>query len=140
MDIKGKFWDGYLTIAATDYSGQIKSATLHYGHENIDLTVMGNATKVNGVGIKQWSLDVEFATDLTDDALDEDLYDLVGNTTPVAIAFRFSKTDAISTTNPEFHGNAVLGSDYTIGGAHGALATCSITFVSAGDLTRDTTP
>lgn len=139
MAIQGVFWDGYFQLGVVDYSANVKSATLHYGHENIDLTAMGNATKVNGVGIKQWSIDVEFLTDLTDDLLDEDIYDLVGNTTPVAVAFRFS-SGAISTANPEWQGNAVLGSDYTFGGAHGALASFSVTFVSAGDLTRDVTP
>ena len=140
MAIQGKFWDGFIYFSGTDYSANVKSATLSFGHAVLDHTCMSNATVVNGVGIKNWKLEVELLDDLTDDALDEDLFDLVGNTTPTAIRFRFSATDAISTANPEYQGNAILGSDYTLGGAHGTSAGKSITFISAGDLTRDVTP
>lgn len=139
MAIHGKFWNGYLLLGgANDFSDHVKEITLSFGHEVLDLTCMSNATKINAAGIKNWQVDVTFEDDLADDDLDEVLHGYVG-AAAFALAFRVD-SGAISTSNPEYQGNVVLGSPYTIGGAHGAPLRKTITFVSAGDLTRDVTP
>jgi hypothetical protein len=139
MAIFGKFWDGYLTINAVDLSDRVKSMVLEQGNEVLDHTAMGNATKVNAAGIKNWQITVEFLDDLAASQVEVTLQALVG-AAAFAVAFRADGTSAISATNPEYQGNAVLGAPLPLGGAHGQSLMKSVTLVSAGDLTRDITP
>lgn len=136
MAIFGKFWNGYLTVNAENWSDHVKSIQLQYGHETLDLTCMSNATKVNAAGIKSWQLEVEVEDDLANGAMDSDVFNLVG-AAAFAVAFRVD-SGAKSVSNPEYTGNAILGSAYTLGGAHGQPLRKRVTFVSAGDLTRAT--
>lgn len=141
MAIHGKFWDGFLEVNSVNFSARVKSAMLNNGAEMLDLSCMGNATKINAAGLKNWSLDIETEDDLAASgagSIDATLQPLIG-AAAFPMKFRISQTDAISTTNPEYQGNVVLPS-CPIGGAHGAPLRKRFTLVCAGDLTRDTTP
>lgn len=134
------YTDALVKINSVDLSDHVKSVTLNYEAEMLDDTVMGTTgTRSNKPGLKNWSLQVEFLQDYGAASIDATLFSLIGAAAfPVAV--RSSKTGAISATNPEFQGNAVLESYPPLTGEVGALGTASASFRCASDLVRDITP
>ena len=141
MSIFGPFTNGKVTIAGVDLSARVKSWSISYNADMLDASKMGDLTKVNLAGLKEWSLNVDFIDDLAVSgagSVDATLFPLVG-AAAFTVAARVD-AGAISTTNPEFTGLAVLAGT-NIGGAHGGLLMKSgITFQCAGALDRDVTP
>ena len=129
--------NAYVSINSSDESDHVRSVTLEYNAELLDDTAMGDTTRSRIGGLKDWSLTVEFYQDFADDDLDEDMFNLVGTTTTVAVR---PVNGAIATTNPEYTGTAILESWPILGNAVGEMAMATATFRSAGALTRDVTP
>lgn len=118
----------------TDLSDHVRDVNLQYGAEGVDDTVMGNDTRSVIAGLKEWSLEVEFAQDYDASKVDATLFPLVG-----AVAFEVTvrnKSGAVSATNPNFYGNVILESYPPLAGEVGGLATTRAVFRPAGDLTR----
>lgn len=131
------FTDAYVSLGGTDMSAYVKSVTLNYSAEMLDDTAMGDTTRVNLGGLKNWSVEVEFNQDFTDNELDEDLFALVGASTAVVI--RPVKSSLVGTSNPNYTGTGVMESYTPISGAVGDLLPASVTIQSAGTLTRAVT-
>ena len=130
------FTDCYVSLGGTDMSAYVKSVTINYAAEMLDDTAMGDTTRVNLGGLKNWSVEVEFNQDFTDNELDEDLFALVGTSTAVVI--RPVKSTVVGTSNPNYTGTGVMESYSPIGGSVGDLAPASCTIQSAGALSRAT--
>jgi len=134
----GKFVlnDAYVSINGVDLSDHVRSVTLNYSAAEIDVTCMGDGSINRIAGLKDWSAEIEFAQDFAASEVDATLFSLVGAASfPVAIR---PTSAAVSATNPEFQGNAILTSYPPISGAVGELATTTITLMGDGDLTRAT--
>ena len=129
--------DATVIIDSVDLSDHVKSVTLNYAAELEDDTVMGDDTRSRTGGLKDWSIDIEFAQDFEANKVDVTLFALVGTTFPIIVG---SSSATVSATHPEFTGTGILESYPTIGNAVGELATTTITVQSAGTLTRDVTP
>ncbi len=101
----------------------------------LDATVMATAaTRIRTPGLFDWSVDITIFDDFADADLDDLLFALVG---AAAFPIIVRPTQAnIAVTNPEFRGNVVLEGD-PVGGTVGELATKTLTFQSAGVLTRN---
>jgi len=130
------FNDAHVTINAVDLSDHVKKVTLNYNAAMLDDTVMGDDTKSNMAGLKEWSVDIEFLQDYAAGEVDATLFDLVG-----AAAFAIilkANGDTTSATNPKYTGNAVLESYSPMDGTVGDIASTSITLQSAGTLSRAT--
>lgn len=142
MAIVGKFWNATLTVNSVVLTTRVRSAVLTIGKEIFDLTVFGQAGRVRAAsGLEDHSLAVEFIEDLAASgagAVQATLLGIWTAGTPVPIKFRMD-SGALSTTNPEFDFDAVLGT-LPIGGQQGGLFVTSVTFLSSGVLTVDTTP
>ena len=108
---------------------------LNYNAEMLDGTVMATAaTRIHRPGLFDWSVDVTVFDDFADADLDDLIFALVG---AVAFPIIVRPTQAvIGATNPEFRGNVVLEGD-PVGGTVGELAGKTLTFQSAGVLTRN---
>lgn len=115
----------------------VRSVTINYGAEPLDVTQMGNTTKTNLAGLYEWSIDVTCLQDYDAANVDALLFPLVG-----AAAFYIqvkATSSAVSATNPQFYGYAIL-SDYSpIDGGVGEAMEVDATFDSAGALTRSAT-
>ncbi|KKK73578.1 hypothetical protein LCGC14_2892420 [marine sediment metagenome] len=133
------FKDAVLVVNSVDLTAFTQSVTLNYSAELQDASVMGIDTRINLAGLKDWSIDVTFVQDFASAAVDATLFALVG-----AAAFPVTlkpTSGAISTTNPEFQGTAVLGTYNPFGGTVGDLAAATVTFnPGGGNLVRDVTP
>ena len=130
------YTDASVVVNSVDLSDHVKSCTLNYEAEMLDDTVMGDTTRSNMVGLLNWSIDVDFLQDFASAKVDATLFSLVG-----AAAFTVTlkpTSGSVSATNPSFSGSVVFESYPPMTGAVGDLETVSVTFRSAGTLTRAT--
>lgn len=132
------FKNGYLMVNAVDLSDHVRSISLSYSAAEVEDNNMGDSTQQRLAGLKDWSLSVEFSQDFASGKVDATLFPLVG-ADPFAVHVK-PVNGAISDTNPDFTGNVILTEYPVLDGAVGDLATTSVNFAAAGDLTRDTTP
>ncbi len=133
------FKDAVLVVNSVDLTAFTQTVTLNHSAELQDASVMGIDTRINLAGLKDWSIDVTFTQDFAAAAVDATLFSLVG-----AVAFPVTlkpTSAAISVTNPEFQGTAVLGTYNPFGGTVGDLAAATVTFnPGGGNLVRDVVP
>lgn len=123
----------YCAINSVDYSGDLKSATLVVDAAQLDTTDFASSGWVEYIGgLKSGTLSLEFQDDVADDAVDEELWDLLG--TVVTFAVRPTSA-AAGTSNPEYTGS-VLVTSHSIGGTVGDLAMKSLSFPTSGAVSR----
>lgn len=129
------FDDASVVINAVDLSDRVQSVTLNYSAELQDETAMGDDTRVNKGGLKNWSFDIEFKQDFAVGEVDATLFSLVGSTFTITVK---PTSAAVAATNPSYSGTGILESYNPIGNSVGDLATAPVTVQSAGTLTRAT--
>jgi len=127
--------DASLVINSVDLSDHVTSVTLNYEAELGDDTTMGDDTRTNLGGLKNWSIDVEFTQNYASGKVDATLWGIVG--TSVAIVLK-PTSGSVSATNPSYSGNGVIGSYSPIGNSVGDVAMAPVTIAPAGTLTRAT--
>lgn len=127
--------DASVVINTVDLSDHVKSVTINYAGEMEDDTVMGDDTRSKIGGLKDWSMDIEFAQDFAAGKVDVTLFAIVGTTFTVTIK---PTSGAVSATNPSFSGTGILENYSPVSNAIGELATTNITIQSAGTLARAT--
>lgn len=115
-----------------------KKVTVNMSSEVQDATVFGSLTKVNLLGIKDWSYDIEFLQDYAATALHSQLFALWNGQTSFAVEIR-ADAGARSTSNPALVvASACLPSYSPISGGVGDLAMVSVTFVPGSGVTTMT--
>lgn len=130
------FRNAYLWINGVDLSDHVESVTLNYASEMLDETAMGDDTRVNKGGLKNWSVDVNFHQDFASGEVDATLFTLVGSTT----CFELRPHNSCSTTiNPNYTGIGIVESYNPAGGSVGSLLDAPLTLQSAGTLSRAVT-
>lgn len=130
--------NAYVSINSVDLSDHVTAVTVDYSAEIHDSTAMGSGFRSNVAGFKNWTITVDFHQDYASSSVDATLFDLVG---AAAFPIHVKPVNAtISATNPDFTGNAILENYQPVTARIGELGTVSVTFRSAGTLTRDITP
>ena len=127
--------DASLVLNSVDLSDHVQSITVNYEAELQDDTVMGDDTRSNIGGLKNWSIDVQFTQNYAASKVDATLFSIVGSTVAVVVK---PTSSAVGSTNPSYSGNCVVGSYSPIGNSVGDLAVAPVTLASAGTLTRAT--
>jgi predicted secreted protein len=125
----------FLSVGGVDLSDHVRSLTLSHEGETVDITAMGDTSREMLGGLKSWSMEVEFNQDFAAAKVDATLFPLLATT--VALVFR-PDTGAVSATNPEFTGNAILTSYPPLAGSVGDAHVTSVSFTGSGDLARAT--
>ena len=127
--------NAHIKINSIDESDHAVLVQLNYAAEMLDATVMATAaTRIRKPGLFDWSIVVTLLDDFADADVDDLLFALVG---AAAFPMIIRPTQAlIGVANPEYRGNAVIEGD-PVGGTVGDLATKSLTFQSAGVLSRN---
>jgi hypothetical protein len=128
--------DAFVSLGGTDISTYVRSVSLPYSAELVDDTTMGDTTRINKGGLKNWSIEIELQQDFTDNLIDEIIFALVGTTFTVIV--RPVGSSVVGTSNPNYTGTGILESYQPFGQAVGELATSTITIQSAGTLSRAT--
>lgn len=111
------------------------NVTLNYGAEVKDATTFGQTTRINQGGLKTWDASVTLFNNYASGQIDSKLFPLVGTTATLTI--RASAT-GVGASNPNFTGTALFDSYQIVGTNVGELPAVSITFKSAGTLSRAT--
>ena len=127
--------DASLVINSVDLSDHVRSVTLSYEAELQDDTTMGDDTRTNLGGLKNWSMDVEFTQDYASGKVDATLWGIIGTAVTVVLK---PTSGAVAATNPSYSGSGVIGSYSPIGNSVGDLAVAPVTIAAAGTLTRAT--
>lgn len=127
--------NGHVTINAVDYSDQMKSGSLTYAAAEVDDTAMGDTTESATGGLFNWSGEIDFIQDEASGQTGANLFAIVG--TVVTIIMR-PDAGAVSATNPNYTGSALITSYTPLSGAVGELNMARLSFRSAGALSRAT--
>ncbi len=130
--------DAFARINSVDLSDHIKSVDFTYEAKALDDTVMGDDTRSNLAGLKNWSCSITFAQDYAASSVDATLFSLVG-AAAFSLRVRPDKSDGASATNQNLNGQAILTSYPPITGAVGDFHETTATFASAGTLTQTST-
>lgn len=131
----GPWTAGKFVLGGTDLSDHVRSATLSYGAEAVDVTAHQDLTRINKGGLKTWALTLEMNQDFAASKVHATLFSLVGSS--LSIALRASTLPA-GATNPHFTGTGMLESYPPFGGEVGDNLTTEISIVSAGTLAAST--
>ena len=117
-----------------DLSSYLQELTVSYQAELLDETAMGDLTRARIGGLKVWS----FAAKLNDDFASAGPSNTIWGNVGCQSCVEWRPTNACSTTaNPYYWGIAAI-DGCPMGGSVGTLAQETITFQSAGVLTRTT--
>lgn len=127
--------DGRLEVNAVVLSAYCRGITLNVSADELDDTAFGDTYRSRIGGLKDYSFSPEFNQDFAASATDVTLFPLLG--TVVAVKVR-PTTAAISATNPEYQGSALISQYNPFGNSVGDLATVSVTWPGSGTLTRAT--
>jgi predicted secreted protein len=128
--------DAYIVVNAVDMSEWTRSVTLPFEAEELETTTMGQGGWRSRIaGLKDGSMDLELINDYDAAAVDSLLWPLFGTVVTVAIR---PTSAAISATNPEYSGTALVNQINPLDGSVGDLAVRSISWPSAGAWTRAT--
>ncbi len=128
--------DARVEVNSVDLSAWVKSVKLSYGAAVKETTAMTSNSFTGLAGLKDWSVDLELNQDFAAGAVDATLWPLIG-AAPFPVKIR-PTSGAVSVTNPEFRGDALLESYPPMGGAKGDVAGASVKIKGTGDLTRAT--
>lgn len=127
---------GYLSINAVDRSANTAKSELSIEYEEKDATVFtSNGAKEVLAGLEGSKLAVTFKNDHAASALDESMWALRG--TVVAFEIRLTNA-AVSTSNPKYTGQVLIGGWTPISGAPGDMNEASYTWTCSGVITRAT--
>lgn len=117
------------------YQTQARSVSLTYEAETVDDSVFGVGTRSAAGGLKAWNVDIEFiANESSNGGNTNDLFADMGSTGTLALR---PTTNAISSTNPEYTGTALLTSMTPVDGSVGDLRVNAVSFQNAGALSRN---
>ena len=130
--------DAFVRINSIDLSDQVKGVDFTYEAEALDDTVMGDDTRSNLAGLKNWSVSITFAQNYDAGKVDATLFPLVG-AAAFAIRVRPDKSLGASATNKNINGNGILTSYPPITGAVGDFHEVAVEFASAGTLSQSST-
>lgn len=128
--------NAYVSVNAVDLSSHVRSVSLTYEAEMVDETMMGDGTRANKPGLKNWSLEIEFESDYAAAQVDATMFPLIG-AAAFAIEIR-PDAGAVGAANPKYTGTGVLESYTPVGGTVGDLAMSAATIRCATSLARAT--
>ena len=115
------FTNAYVIVNSVELSDHVRSVTLKYDADMQDQSAMGDTTKVNIAGLKNWSFDFEFNQDYAAGSVDATLFPLVGGSA-VTVEVR-PVNSGRSSTNPGYNGSAICSSYNPTSGKHGEIHT-----------------
>lgn len=129
--------DASLVLNSVDLSDHVVSLTLDVSADLQEDHAMGDSTKTRLVGLKDWSVSIDFRQDFAASEVDATLWGIMNGAVAVPIVIKPTSA-AVSATNPSYSGNVVLESYPPLGGSVGDIAGTSVSLQAAGDLTRAT--
>jgi hypothetical protein len=141
MSNYGILGKSYILFNSVAFAGKVTKALLTLGKDVVDISVFGALAKVKAAGLEDHKLDIEVMGDTAASGAGSTLNTLIAawvGGIPVQVNYRVDD-GAIATTNPEFQCTYLLAS-LPIGGNFGEYFKISVSLISSGVVTIDTTP
>lgn len=134
--------NAFVSLGGTDYSAQIKGATLTITAPEVDVTnFAGNGWVELISGNLKGTLALEFVKDSDLSGLDAAIYAILSHATVNTMAFLVKlQSAAASTANPSYAGTILVNNWSPVAGSVGQAFGGSITFPVTGAITRATAP
>lgn len=128
-------FNGFLSVNSVNLSARCRELHLNDSFPPIDASAMGDRSHILLPGLEEWTVTAVFIMDYAVGSVFRTLNALKGSA-GFPIVFR-KDSGVAAATNPQYSGNAILGAGFNMFDASfGNLSTVSVTFNSAGVLTR----
>lgn len=128
--------DVKVTINGTDFSDHIAATTFELVSDEIETTAFGTAWRQRvGGGLKDATVSIDFHQDFGAGSVDAVLYPLFGS---IATVVAVPTSGSVSATNPSYTGTFSVTQYTPVSSNVGDLATLSVSWPSAGTVTRGT--
>ena len=125
--------DYKITINGTTLSNSISSVEVSLEADELETTAFGDGWRTKIAGLKQGSVKLDFFQDYGASAVEATLYPLLGQIATVVVQ---SNSGTVSATAPSYSIPALVTQHTPISGAIGDIATFSVTFPTAGTVTK----
>jgi len=122
--------NAYFSYNTNNLSAYIESIELSAERELQDDTTMGDTTRSNIAGLKNWTFTVNFKQDVAASALDSIIWPLFDAGATHALEFRTDAGSA-SASNPKWTGNGLISQYTPATGSVGDVKMASMTVVPA---------
>jgi hypothetical protein len=128
--------DVKVTINGTDLSDHIAQVSLEQTSDEIETTAFGTEWRQRiGGGLKDASISIDFHQDFGSNSVDARLSPLFGSIATVVVT---PTSGSVSATNPSFTGTFSVVQYSPVASSVGDLATLSVSWPSAGTVSRGT--
>lgn len=130
--------DAHIVVNGVVLSSSGNKVTIDLKSEVKDVTVFSSLTKLNLLGLKDWSYSIEFLNDYVAAAIDSQLFALWNGQTSFALEVRPTSA-ARGTSNPAYVVASACLPDYSpISGGVGDVAMTSVNFIPGSGVTTMT--
>lgn len=130
--------DMHVIVNAVVLSSNANKVTIEMNSELIKATAFSQLTINNLLGVKDWSIDIDFMQDFAATLLDSQLFALWNNQTTFPIELRATSA-ARSASNPAYVSAAACLPSYSpVSNGHGELAMTTVKFVPGNGVTTMT--
>ena len=127
--------DYKITINGSAFSTNLNSVELALSADDLETTAFGGEWRTRIAGLKSGSLTLNFMQDFGAASVDATLYPLFGSNATVVIS---PTSSAIGTVNPGYSAVFLVNAYSPFASSVGDIATLSVTWPSAGTVTRIT--
>ena len=127
--------DYKITINGATFSTNLNSVELALSADDLETTAFGGEWRTRIAGLKSGSLTLNFMQDFGASSIDATLYPLFGSNATVVIS---PTSSAIGTVNPGYSAVFLVNAYSPFASSVGDIATLSVTWPSAGTVTRIT--
>lgn len=127
--------DHKITINGTDFSSSLQSIDLTVSADEVETTAFGGSWRTRVGGLKSGSVTLNFFQDFGASSVDATLSGLFGSNATVVVT---PTSTAVSATNPSWSGVFLVSQYQPYSASVGDIATLSVTWPSAGTISRAT--
>lgn len=125
-----------IILNSTDLSEQVTQVSLTLGYALLQAPAMGDETELSVQGLKQYSGQLTFNQSFDSVGVDQTINDILASRQSVLMELMKDRDSAIGTGNPKYRGLVVLGNYQPFQGSAGQVATATLDFQAAGDISR----
>lgn len=127
--------DYKITVNGSNLSNSISSVEVSLEADELETTAFGDGWRTRIGGLKSGSVSVDFFQDFGAASVEATLYPLLGTVATVVVS---PTSGTVSGTNPSYTIPALVTQHTPISGAVGDIATFSVSWPSAGTVTKGT--
>lgn len=112
------------SVAGVDLTDHVKSITINYDYDDVDITAMGATAKAHAAGLRDDSIEIEYYQDFATGKVDATINGLLGGSGATVIVQTSGTT--VSTSNPKY---TLVGIPFTYSPMDASVGDASMTKV-----------